>query len=523
MVNKMYFIEENAKGEERIIKDLKSNAKDLVSFYFGSFKVYSRNDSNKKIQVCVVYVQPDLEKDRKNAFQSYLSGALTNAKDPVIILGDFNLPIKYCVDKTMPYNLKTENLQTKSGTSENNANKEYLDLVLKAGYQICICYPTHEKGNCIDHIIAKERDVMASHVVYSDTDVNGNETGFSDHYPIVIITNFNKLDYQKFAVSQKEHRQNLRAGRKMTKQIGDHQNFTASPSALSSDDDDEQKFGKTSSEVPSHDDKQNIDKGPYELVLRYGNEIIKHLFGYDHQNTPASPSETAFQCNYHQNVASSPSESASQYNYDQNVAASPIAASPSEPTFQYNYHQNAGSSPSESASQYNYHQNVAANPSKPAFQYNYHQTVAESLSDSAPQYNYHQHVAASPSESASQYNYHQNVAASPSEPVSHYDYHHNFSELASRYDNQNFSVSPKKVTPHYDHTDGTVSSISSAQCDVCGKTFKNAHGVNIHKGKMHKSLDVGTVTNVSSAKCDICGKTFKNAHGLNIHKGKMHR
>ncbi|XP_062581494.1 cyclic GMP-AMP synthase-like isoform X2 [Saccostrea cucullata] len=53
----------------------------------------------------------------------------------------------------------------------------------------------------------------------------------------------------------------------------------------------------------------------------------------------------------------------------------------------------------------------------------------------------------------------------------------------------------------------------SLKCDICREDFKNAHGLSIHKSKMHPPLT-----------CGICQKNdFKNEHGLSIHMTKMHQ
>ncbi|CAH1795929.1 unnamed protein product [Owenia fusiformis] len=105
---------------------------------------------------------------------------------------------------------------------------------------------------------------------------------------------------------------------------------------------------------------------------------------------------------------------------------------------------------------------------------------------------------------------------------------------SSKYPESNIHP-PVSLSLSYGSTQTTQDNIDPGRkCNICGDVFKNDRGVQIHKGKMHKSTTsfkykesnipppVSLPRSYGSSQC-FCGRVFKNEHGLKIHQGKMHK
>lgn len=83
-----------------------------------------------------------------------------------------------------------------------------------------------------------------------------------------------------------------------------------------------------------------------------------------------------------------------------------------------------------------------------------------------------------------------------------------------------------------------IECLNQFQCDQCGKKFDNQNGLNRHKGRAHARAETCLLCKAickNSAqlkahmkthkliKCAECGESFKNALGLKVHSGHMHK
>ena len=97
MVEKVSIVDEDTNGRQQTVGSSEFKIKDLVRFYFCSIEVCSKIYTNRRIQICTVYLNPlvTAEKDLKIMFLKFLDKVFKSAKYPTILLGDFNLDILF--------------------------------------------------------------------------------------------------------------------------------------------------------------------------------------------------------------------------------------------------------------------------------------------------------------------------------------------------------------------------------------------------------------------------------------------
>ena len=113
--------------------------------------------------ICLLYNPPNSGKEYHDQLISYLS-ILMQGVDPVVILGDFNIP----------------DISWSSFDANSQFSSKICDLIFQHNHSQLIEYPTHRQGNILDLIITNYDENIANLQIHAEA----NPLLISDHFPI---------------------------------------------------------------------------------------------------------------------------------------------------------------------------------------------------------------------------------------------------------------------------------------------------------------------------------------------------
>ena len=113
--------------------------------------------------ICLLYNPPNSGKEYHDQLISYLS-ILMQGVDPVVILGDFNIP----------------DISWSSFDANSQFSSKICDLIFQHNHSQLIEYPTHRQGNILDLIITNYDENIANLQIHTED----NPLLTSDHFPV---------------------------------------------------------------------------------------------------------------------------------------------------------------------------------------------------------------------------------------------------------------------------------------------------------------------------------------------------